>query len=273
MNNIFVLCTGRCGSMTMAEACKHATNYTAAHESPLLRYGLVYPDNHIEVNNRLTWFMGLLDKLYPAARYVHLTRDPDAVAISHAKHCARQPARIIEAWRNSLRMGWLKKQGHSERGILTDCREYVEAVTTLIDVFLRAPMQNGKPREFINIDINTPADFARFWDWADCEGDFKAAMTAFITPHNVGKDRASRAKTQRRKAATIAEDVSTHKAPKVKQQPVPKRTTVIAKASKAVKLVTVGKVRQRKLKALQRDAEIARKKLPRGKYGPQKRKV
>lgn len=38
--NVFVLCTGRCGSVTFVEACKHVTNYTSAHES---RAGIAGP--------------------------------------------------------------------------------------------------------------------------------------------------------------------------------------------------------------------------------------
>ncbi len=55
--DVFVLCTGRCGSTTFIKACAHITNYTAAHES---RTGLLgsdrldYPGKHIEADNRLS---------------------------------------------------------------------------------------------------------------------------------------------------------------------------------------------------------------------------
>lgn len=55
--NVFVLCTGRCGSMTFAEACSHAVNYTTGHESGRhRRYDLKYPADHIEVDNRFPQF-------------------------------------------------------------------------------------------------------------------------------------------------------------------------------------------------------------------------
>jgi len=184
MNNIFVLCTGRCGSMTMARACQHATNYTAAHESWVLRNDLAYPDNHIEVNNRLTWFLGLMDAKFPDARYVHLTRDPEAVAISHAKHCVNQPAKIINGWRNVMRMGW-QRHKHPDRDVMTDCREYVAAVTGLITVFLRSPDINGDPRDWVHVDIDKPDSFRQFWHWAGCAGSLDRAMATFKTRHNM----------------------------------------------------------------------------------------
>ena len=57
--NIFILSTGRCGSNTFIKASQHIMNYSSAHES---RHGLIgderlkYPENHIEADNRLSWF-------------------------------------------------------------------------------------------------------------------------------------------------------------------------------------------------------------------------
>ena len=34
-SNVFVLCTGRCGSTTFTQACQHIQNYTASHESKI----------------------------------------------------------------------------------------------------------------------------------------------------------------------------------------------------------------------------------------------
>lgn len=64
--NIFVLCTGRSGSKTFIKACNHITNYTCGHESRAKRaklesrLNLDYPPNHIEADNRLSWFLGRL---------------------------------------------------------------------------------------------------------------------------------------------------------------------------------------------------------------------
>ncbi|MEJ1383421.1 MAG: hypothetical protein RPV21_03475, partial [Candidatus Sedimenticola sp. (ex Thyasira tokunagai)] len=65
--NIFILNTGRCGSTTFIEACRHITNYSAAHESRIQLIGdrrLAYPQNHIEADNRLSWLLGRLEHTY-----------------------------------------------------------------------------------------------------------------------------------------------------------------------------------------------------------------
>lgn len=76
---VFILSTGRCGSKTIIKACKHITNYTSAHESRIQEIGPAhfnYPDNHIESDNRLSWFMGELDEKFgDDAFYVHLIRN------------------------------------------------------------------------------------------------------------------------------------------------------------------------------------------------------
>lgn len=43
---------------------------------------MAYPPRHIEVDNRLAWFLGYLQEHHGhEAYYVHLTRDRDAVAL------------------------------------------------------------------------------------------------------------------------------------------------------------------------------------------------
>ena len=63
--NVFVLTTGRSGSLTFAEACRHITNFSCGHETRVGLIGaerLAYPDQHIEVDNRLAWFTGRLER-------------------------------------------------------------------------------------------------------------------------------------------------------------------------------------------------------------------
>ena len=101
--NVFVLCTGRCGSTTFAKASAHATNFTAAHESRSHMTGprrFAYAQGHIEVDNRLAWNLGRLDRAYgDTAHYVHLLRDPQAVADSFV---GRQNYGLIKAWRETM---------------------------------------------------------------------------------------------------------------------------------------------------------------------------
>ena len=58
--NVFVLCTGRCGSVTLYKICKHIQNFTSGHESRK-KLDFKYQENHIEIDNRLSWFLGRLD--------------------------------------------------------------------------------------------------------------------------------------------------------------------------------------------------------------------
>src|SRR5688572_26940299 len=103
--NVFVLCTGRCGSTTFVKACSHATNYSSAHESRANVVGperLAYPPNHIEADNRLSWFLGRLERTYGNnAFYVHLTRSREETARSFTK---RWDHGIMQAYRVGVLM-------------------------------------------------------------------------------------------------------------------------------------------------------------------------
>jgi len=83
--NVFVLCTGRSGSHTFAKACGHIDNYSVSHESRNLNKvrTINYPDSHIEVDNKLSYFLGRLDKKFGHDPiYVHLIRDKKDTANS-----------------------------------------------------------------------------------------------------------------------------------------------------------------------------------------------
>jgi hypothetical protein len=101
--NVFVLNTGRCGSTTFAAACAHVTNFTVAHESRVGALGAArfdYPRRHIEVDNRLSWFLGRLEQRWgQEAFYVHLTRDVEATARSFS---ARYSRGIMLAYRTAI---------------------------------------------------------------------------------------------------------------------------------------------------------------------------
>ena len=98
--NIFILNTGRCGSTTFIQACKHITNFSCAHESRTAILGkerMDYPDDHIEADNRLSWLLGRLDKKYgDDPFYVHLKRNENDTARSFTR---RYSSGIIKAYR------------------------------------------------------------------------------------------------------------------------------------------------------------------------------
>jgi hypothetical protein len=64
MKNIFSLCAGR---TSFAKACSHIFDVTSAHETLVGVLGtrrLSYPSQHIEIDNRLVWFLQQLDKTF-----------------------------------------------------------------------------------------------------------------------------------------------------------------------------------------------------------------
>lgn len=173
--NVFVLCTGRCGSTTLVEACHHIDNYTAAHESRSHLIGeshFSYEENHIEADNRLAWFLGRLDRTYgDSAFYVHLKRDLKPTAKSYAR---RQQFGIIHAYRQGMLMGYDKSIDPVELA-----EDYCKTVTANIDLFLR-----DKTNKMDFRLEHAKEDFAVFWDKIGATGDLEAALSAFETNFN-----------------------------------------------------------------------------------------
>lgn len=173
--NVFVLNTGRCGSVTFTRACRHITNYTVQHESRSHLLGqarLDYPDNHIEVDNRLSWFLGRLDARYGNdAIYIHLRRDDTATATSFLK---RYSEGIIDAYRRAVLMA-LSADSLPE----SVCFDYCHTVNRNIELFLK-----DKSRA-ITVDLeNFNCDFPRFWRLISAQGDLEGALREFAVRHN-----------------------------------------------------------------------------------------
>lgn len=83
--NVFVIGTGRCGTLTFSKASKFFEGFTAAHESKTKNNNLVYMDNHIESDPHLFWHLPNLIRQYPKAIYVHLVREKTACVKSLSK--------------------------------------------------------------------------------------------------------------------------------------------------------------------------------------------
>lgn len=182
--HVFILCTGRCGSLTFARACRHITNFTAAHESRVPRLGddrIAYPDNHIEVDNRLAWFLGRLDAAYgDRAHYVHLTRNEADVIASWSRRFDVLGG-IAPAYRDAILAGAANKQPISRRDAAAD---YVRTVTENIELFLK---DKSKVMRFRMEEADEA--FPRFWDWIGAEGDFNRAMREWSSRHDTERQR------------------------------------------------------------------------------------
>jgi hypothetical protein len=176
--NVFVLCTGRCGSTTIVKAMEHATNFTAGHESRRHFIGterLAYPTGHFEADNRLSWFLGRLDATFGTAPlYVHLTRDVDAVVRSFAE---RADLGIMKAYREEILRGPRRVMKRVPNEDIA--RDMVETVTANIQYFLR-----DKPNTMQFRLEQAATDFPALWERIGATGDFDAAKAEWGVRHN-----------------------------------------------------------------------------------------
>lgn len=189
---VFVLTTGRSGSVTFARACNHATNYTAAHESRIGEFTgrFDYPDQHIEVDNRLVFLLGLLHQHHPDAFYIHLTRDPAETAASYIRRTHLDltglplAKNLWRRWRGYRRLPLVDAFNH---GIIEGTSPVatadlmVEAMNANIVEYLR-----DKPH--LTLDISDAAErIGEVWARIGAEGDLEAARREFGTRHNASR--------------------------------------------------------------------------------------
>ena len=174
--NVFILNTGRCGSKTFIKACQHIDNFSSAHESRCDRLGddrLAFPANHIEADNRLSWFLGKLDTQYgDDAVYVHLKRNNSDTAASYARRLF--PGGIIPAYRKGILQHL--PDDISDMSVSLD---YYDTVNSNIEHFLK---DKTRKMEF-NLE-NAKEDFRKFWELVGAEGDLDAALAEFDIAYN-----------------------------------------------------------------------------------------
>lgn len=176
--NVFILNSGRCGSTTFIRACQHITNYSSAHESLLCETGaqrLDYPANHIEADNRLSWFLGRLDQAYgDEAFYVHLQRNTQDTAASFVR---RIDFGILKAYEQGILM-------HEQHRLPAEdiARDYLHTVNSNIRLFLK-----DKSRK-MNLSLETvKSDFTEFWNRIDAHGDLDAALREWDIQYNASE--------------------------------------------------------------------------------------
>lgn len=176
--NVFVLCTGRCGSLSLAKACGHITNFTVGHETLVDKIGhdrVAYPDQHIEIDNRLAYFLGRLDAKYGTrAFYVHLMRDEHETALSFER---RTGIMDLYSHSNGIFIGNIEASRYEL------ALDYVRRVNENIVAFLLDKL-------YMNFHIeNYAVDFARMCLLIGASVDYDAAMAEFVARHNAsGKD-------------------------------------------------------------------------------------
>ena len=179
--NVFVLSTGRCGSTTFARACSHMTNFGAAHESRSHLLGaehFEYPHNHIEVDNRLSWFLGMLARYYgDDAYYVYLRRNREATARSFVERWDWDVS-IVRAYGEQILTR--RRIGVEERYNIA--LDLVDTVDANIQEFLVDKTKK------VEIWMENPvASFLTFWDDIGAKGDRDAAVGEWAVMHNRSK--------------------------------------------------------------------------------------
>ena len=137
-----------------------------------------YPENHITVDNRLSWFLGRLNnKFADDAYYVHLKRNRRDVAKSR-----------YNDWLVGMMAAY--SQGILEHGQPTPgdelavCFDYVDCITENIEHFLK----DKTKKQTIWIE-EAETDFQVFWDAIKAEGDLGAALNEFSLKHGETKIR------------------------------------------------------------------------------------
>src|SRR5690606_5938463 len=151
------------------------TNFSAGHETRTAIIGrgrLNYPANHVEVDNRLCWFLGRLeDKYGNSAFYVHLKRNPEHVlqSLNRRWHLREN---IVRAYADQIHMATVKNP-------LLVCEDYMQTVNLNISAFLA----NKDNVMQINIE-DAERDFPEFWRRIGAEGDLEKALAEFSARHN-----------------------------------------------------------------------------------------
>lgn len=163
---VFVLTTGRAASKTFANACQLLDGMSAGHETRVdhIPDRLSFPDNHVEVDNRLVWFLGGIAARYPDEQtfYVHLTRSPEKVAESYLKRWHIKVS-VVRAFYHGILMNSDKPNVEAAR---ETCRFFVETVNENIRYFL-----NGR-RNWCEVRVeHLRDDFFAFMNQAGLEGD------------------------------------------------------------------------------------------------------
>ncbi len=181
--NVFVLGTGRCGTLSFISGCKFITNFTAGHEtrtSLLGRERFNYPMGHIEADNRLSWFLGKLEKVFgKEAFYVHLLRNRDEVSRSYAKRLF--PGGIMKSYADGVLMP-RQYPRQAAKDPLAIAYDLVDTVNSNIEMFLK-----DKPYQMTVHIESVGKQFPQFFERIGAKGDLRAALKELKTPKNTSQ--------------------------------------------------------------------------------------
>jgi len=178
---VFVFCAERSGSTTFSMVCSHITNFTTAHEMnqcSLERHlDFTYPDNHIEIDNRLAFNFGKIYNNYGRSPlYILLVRNKEAVIDSLVKRFHDRGS-IVDGYAESIIGIRPEKLSMDQKRDVA--RLYIESIHENIYLFLE-----GQPNVLL-INLESPELwFDEFWKRIKAEGDKDAARDELSIKHN-----------------------------------------------------------------------------------------
>lgn len=180
---VFILSTGRSGTLAFARACKAINNYTSGHETRARRLGadrFDYPDQHIEADNRLVWFAGALDRDFGKdAFYVHLIRDRKKTVESYNRRWVRYGS-LVRAYCEGIHQITLHRLDKQRR--LDVVEDFYDNVNANISHFLK------DKEKVLTIHLeHIQEEFPVFWKQIGAEGDQARALETFMTRHHSTK--------------------------------------------------------------------------------------
>lgn len=147
---------------------------------------LNYPINHIEGDNRLTWFLGQLDEKYGNdAFYVHLMRERSGTVASYARRWGSEVT-IVKAFGESILIR--KSDQISDIEKLQISSDYYDAANANIRLFLKDKTQ--KMEMYL---ATLSKDFEQFWQRIGAEGNLEKALEELSQKHNSSEQPANHA--------------------------------------------------------------------------------
>lgn len=178
MTRVFIVGTGRCGTVSFHHACRHMTNYRTGHES---RCGfLEYPDQWIEVSHHLRCVITHLRYKYPDALWVHLIREPEACIQSLAMQDGGKVMTAYETIYPSVM--------HSSRPIDIAFRYY-----WCENDNIRAQLGAIPQEQRREMHLETIKDeWGSFWYWIKAEGDFHSSLASWDVIRNATRHKRHR---------------------------------------------------------------------------------
>ena len=197
---VFVVGTGRCGSVTFCKACGHITNYTVDHERVFtLRDKLDWPDQHIAVEPSMWPLVPLLRERYPELVLVHLVREDRAAFCASYRKLTSPPFigaaayRIPKEMRPPERANW--EGAPPTIDVWSACcvghpaneEERLERIGLYYDT-VNATVAAMQPDVVVKLERPRIA-WQRFWATIGAEGDFVRSLGEWNTKHNSSQER------------------------------------------------------------------------------------